>query len=119
MDVFPLHARLFIQAMPSEQCLMCSVEQWSLRYGVTINNYNMAHSKNLVKLMQGEGNKISSLSFRFIFSCSLHYIYNFCSVSLPPFSNSVLTAFLSEVPNLKQPYLGKLKNTAQDFSTPT
>lgn len=115
MDIFPLHARLFVQAMPSEQCLMCSVEQWSLCYGVTINNYNMAQSKNSVKLMQGRGNKIASLSFRFIFRCTLYYIYNFCSAILPPSPKSVLKAFLSKVPNLNQPYLGKVKNTNQDF----
>lgn len=115
MDVFPLHARLFVQAMPSEQCLMCSVEQWSLCYGLTINNYNMAQSKNSVKLIRGGGNKIPSLSFRFIFSCTLYYTDYFCSVILPLSPKSVLIAFLSKVPNVNQPYLGNVKNMNQVF----
>lgn len=113
MDVFPLHARLFIQATPSEQCLTCSVEQRSLRYGVTINNYNMAQSKNSVRLMQRGRNKIASLSF--ISSCTLYYTYSFCSVILTLYPKRVLTAFLSKVPSLNQPYPGKVKNTDKDF----
>lgn len=100
VDVLPLRGRLFTQAMPSEQRLMCSAEQRSLCYGVTINNYNTAPSKNSVKLMHRRGNKIASFSFRFIFSCSLHYIYKLYSVIHPPSSSSVLTAFLSKVSNL-------------------
>lgn len=115
MDVFPLHARLFVQALPPEQCLVCSVKQWSLCYGVTINNYNMGISKNSVKLTQEGKNKTASLFFRLIFSCTLYYIYNFCSVSVLPSPKTVLTAFLSKVPNPNQPYLGKVKNTNQDF----